>query len=660
MDRLPVEIVSKIIDYLTPREQVQLQLVSRRFLALARDNHLWRLHCYEASWASKTDAVSARPASESLHTSSVAPLSSLGPGSLRFLIQPRTRSNGGGVTGHTAQRSSLGRRSRAAAEWDPSYETEDVDWYSEYIDRHGPISFSWLQQPYTVNESRRKKEFCDVKGMGLFRDWSSAREDKVVAPVDNGGVVIWDLNYSHANNTQTRKGRIVGSSAPGVLLTDTSGRSRTTTLEFTNIGECMSVDSISRRAYIAVGNVLNEIDLETLRLVSQKRYAWSIFAMSQETDYSVPLTLATTLSLHIYDSRLPAREEEAEISLRCEREPSPFLSASSVYPRPDSPYFQLQADGQPPHRIRSPDPSDVGTNYAPLFQPGPLSILHPPAPHVNTILLAGRFPSILSYDRRFFPQLQSTVHSGGRLCGLASIPAPKFPVSSDATWPPSHRIVACGEYNGKGSLELYDLTCSAAETNNELSNESSTLSPPRYQNRQSAASSKLLSVASHGTRIAYSDSEGNIKWVERDGRGEVRRFNINSYHARTPNLQDSTEQRGSDETSGSRLFPNHPSDEGDVARKILPTGANLTGDELLVWTGDRIGRIRFAANPDDSMDEEDDEVFSDDGLDPVSRQERRHTRQEEKMREQEYSEMMRRALEMQGDEVIWMGRLGMA
>jgi len=60
------------------------------------------------------------------------------------------------------------------------------------------------------------------------------------------------------------------------------------------------------------------------------------------------------------------------------------------------------------------------------------------------------------------------------------------------------------------------------------------------------------------------------------------------------------------------------------------------------------------------MDEEDDEVFSDDGLDPVSRQERRHTRQEEKMREQEYSEMMRRALEMQGDEVIWMGRLGMA
>lgn len=549
-------------------------------------------------------------------------------------------------------------------DWDPSYETEDVDWYSEYIDRHAPVSFSWLQQPYTVNESRRKKEFCDAKGMGLFRDWSSAREDKVVAPVGNGGVVIWDLNYSHSSGTQAKKGKIAGASAPGILLADMSGRSERThsksaVLEFTNIGECMSVDSIRRRTYIAVGNILNEVDLETLRVVSQQRYPWSIFAMSQETDYSVPLTLATTLSLHIYDSRLPAREEEAEISLRCERESSPFLPESSIYLRSDSPLFQLQADGQPPHRIRSPEPSDMGTNYAPLFQPGPLSILHPPAPHVNTILLAGRFPSILSYDRRFFPQLQSTVHSGGRLCGLASIPAPRFPVSSDATWPSSHNIVACGEYNGKGSLELYELKSSATDADDELSNESSTLSL-KYQNRQSAASSKLLSVASHGTRIVYSDSDGNIKWVERDGRAEVRRFNINSVSARAPHGHHSTQHRGSNDINGSRLFAHRPGDEGDVARKILPTGANLTGDELLIWTGDRIGRIRFSAHVDDHLDEEDDDVFSDDSLDPVSREERRRSRQEEEMRERAYSEMMRRALEMQGDEVIWMGRLGMA
>jgi hypothetical protein len=33
-------------------------------------------------------------------------------------------------------------RARAAAEWDSSAEGEHVDWYSEYIARHGPISFS--------------------------------------------------------------------------------------------------------------------------------------------------------------------------------------------------------------------------------------------------------------------------------------------------------------------------------------------------------------------------------------------------------------------------------------------------------------------------------------------------------------------------------------
>jgi hypothetical protein len=628
---------------LSPREQVRLQLVSRRFFALARDNTVWRLHCYESSWRGSDNASLNGGAPESLPVSSVAPLSVLGPGTLRDLIQPQAQAANGAdsesdYAQDDARGTSLGKRKKAAADWDPSDETEDVDWYSEYIARQGPISFTWLEQP-----SIETGHPCDVKGVGLLRDWSSAREDKVVAPLEDGSVCIWDLNHSHSSTSQATKGKLAGVSSPGILLSDQSRRSeklpaRGPSLEFVNVGECVSVDSMRKRAYIAVGNILNEVDLETLQMISQHRYPWSIFALSQETDYSVPLTLATTLSLQIYDARLSMHEEEEEISLRCEREPFQFLPNSNLYSHPDCQVLQLQPNGQPPHRIRSPDPLEKGANYAPLFQPGPLSILHPPTPHVNTILLAGRFPSILCYDRRSFPRLQNAVHSGGRLCGLASIPAPYFPVSSNSHWPQMHTIVACGEYNGRGSLELYNLSFSGSDPKDESASSTFDLSTI-YQNRQSAASSKVLSVASHGARIVFSDANGNIKWVERDGRTEVRRWNINTDRKRS---KPASVEGSPGTADGSSLFWSHVAGgSNDVARKILPTDANLAGDELVVWTGDRIGRLRFSHDGEPDPDEEEGD-------------------QEEQRREQEYARMIRKALERQADEVRWMGRLGMA
>jgi hypothetical protein len=590
--------------------------------------------------------------------SAVAPLSSLGPSTLRNLIQPNAQLVGLPDGDDTERGPSLGQRSRAAVEWDPSYETEDVDWYSEYIARHGPLSFSWMQKP---PNDREKKSPRDVKGMGLLRDWSSAREDKVVAPLEDGTVCVWDLNHSHSSSSPVTKGRLAGLSKAGILTADLSKRSeklpaRTPPLEFLNVGECVNIDSMRRRAYIAVGNILNEIDLETLRVIHQERYAWSIFALSQETDYSVPLTLATTLSLQIYDSRLSTPDEEAEIIFRCEREPVHFLPNSNLYSHPDCRVLQLQPNGQPPHRIRSPEPVDKA-NYAPLFQPGPLSILHPPSPHVNTILLAGRFPSILCYDRRTFPKLQHAVHSGGRLCGLASVPAPNFPVSSASNWPDAHTVVACGEYNGRGSLELYDLTFTGSNPRDESS--VSTMKEARYQNRQSAASSKVLSVASHGARIVFSDANGNIKWVERDGRAEIRRWNINTDRRHsTPASFDGSADGG---TSGMFWSSVDAVGRNDVARKVLPTDSNLAGDELLIWTGDRIGRLRFTYDEDfDTDDDDDDDVMSIDGeLDAATRQARRQSRHAMRRREQHYARMMRRALERQADEVRWMGRLGM-
>lgn len=644
---------------------MQLQSVSKAFFDLARDNNLWKLHCYEESWAALQGNRPAGRTSESLLSNSTASLSTLGQNSLRDLIQPPAPQSW--ATGPEDVRElSLSERARAAAEWDSSAEGEHVDWYSEYIARHGPMSLSWVQQPlHPRGESRRRQPY-EIKGMGLLKDWSTARQNKIVAPLDDGSVCIWDLNHSHCAESQATKGRILGMSEPGILTTNLSSRREhspsKTSLEFINLGEGVSVDSFRRRAYLAIGNVLNEVDLETLRVISQQRYPWSIFALSQETDYSVPLTLATTLSLQIHDSRLSATEEKEAISLRCEKNSAPLFPELDIFAHTDSPQLQLQPNGQPPHRIRSPEPTD---QYAPLFQPGPLSILHPPAPHVNTILLAGRFPSILCYDRRFFPRLQSTVHSGGRLCGLASAPEPRFPVFTDSTYPESHVVIACGEYNGRGSLELYNLKSSFKDRDQDQdsspSDRSSQLTP-EYKNRQSAASSKLLSVASHGNRLVYSDSEGNIKWVERNGRSEVRRWNINTSHPQIPFSRSATGLPG-EEPQGRGLWPSADgSTSSEVARKILPTGGNLTGDELLVWTGERIGRLKFSipADYDQNGVEEEDDLFMHAEVDEETRKAMRQKHRDEWEKERRYEEAMRQALERQADEVRWMGTDGMA
>ncbi|KAJ6149047.1 hypothetical protein N7471_000246 [Penicillium samsonianum] len=662
MDKLPVEILSKIIDHLAPREKVQLQCISKKFFDIARDNNQWKLHCYDQSWAARQAARAAARPPESLISDTTASLTTLGQESLRDIIQPSAPPPN--RDSDDTREFSWTERARAAAEWDSSAEGEHVDWYSEYIARHGPISLSWVEQPsFRKGEGKRGQSY-EVKGMGLLKDWSSARQNKIIAPLEDGSVCIWDLNHSHSADSQASKGKILGVSEPGILLTNLSGRRdhspSKTSLEFINLGEGVSVDSLRQRAYLAVGNVLNEVDLETLKVISQQRYPWSIFALSQETDYSVPLTLATTLSLQIYDSRLSAVEEEEAISSRCEQVANPSSFAHS-----DSPLFQLQSNGQPPTRIRSPGPSDEGANYAPLFQPGPLSILHPPAPHVNTILLAGRFPSILCYDRRYFPRLQTTIHSGGRLCGLASVPAPRFPVFSDSTYPESHSVVACGDYNGRGSLELYNLK-PAPKEDHSPSNITSTFNP-EYKNRQSAASSRLLSVGSHGNRIVFSDAEGNIKWTERNGRSEVRRWNINTSQPQIPfgrRSQPPTPQTEEDQQPRG-LWPSQSPGSNEVARKILPTGGNLTGDELLIWTGERIGRLKFSIPADYEMGvdkkevDNDDDVFMHAEVDEATREEMRHRRRDDWEREQRYGDYMRRALERQADEVRWMGNRGL-
>lgn len=307
-------------------------------------------------------------------------------------------------------------------------------------------------------------------------------------------------------------------------------------------------------------------------------------------------------------------------------------------------------------RLFSPDPSPI---YASLFRPGPLSILHMPTTGNGwdgngDIYVAGRFPSILNYDRRYFPKLRGTIHSGARLCSLTSLACPfsaldrdlmrrselSYQQVQDAKDTPGNTLVACGEYNSKGSLELYGLS-SRPETNNISSDSwagrthNSTL-----KNRQTSSSSKLLSVSNHGTRIVFSDGGGSIKWVERDGVTEVRRWNISHGSVDAP--------RGIFGTAGDSFLH---SGSGDIALKILNTKSPVASktvnvDNLVFWTGDKLGLLSFLPKPGFTA-----ESFEENAK---SAEETRRER-EERM----YSEAMRRALVVQADEVRFMTGLGL-
>lgn len=85
---------------------------------------------------------------------------------------------------------------------------------------------------------------------------------------------------------------------------------------------------------------------------------------------------------------------------------------------------------------------------------------------------------------------------------------------------------------------------------------------------------------------------------------------------------------------------------GEVARKILTlrTGTGGVGREgLLVWTGERVGMVRYGETVADEAGEWEEEVV--DGL--VGREERI------------YGMTMRRALERQADEVRFLRGLGL-
>jgi hypothetical protein len=522
--------------------------------------------------------------------------------------------------------------------WDPSYPEEKVNWYQDFIQRHAPQKIGWFQD--AGNEGRDEDEIRrEATGAGIMFD-SDGLADKLVAPMDDGSISIWDASAS-----SERRGKVLAKTNIGLLSNrgsdldyDTRLSQSQTIMTETGAVECVSIDSTLKKGFFAVMNVLNEVDLNTLKVVSRTPYPFPITALS-EAHHRTPLTVGTNWTLHLHDTRKPP---SAPSSTRCE------LIGGSM----DTSFSRLET-------------GDFGGHVS-LSQPGALSILHLPTDREwdgnGDIWVGGRFTSMLNFDRRFFPRLRGTVHSGARISCITSIPRPFIPQSLRVNYPPTylrdakhtpgHTLITAGEYKGKGSLELYGLSSEPKRSIN--SSDSRTTRNPQacYQNRQTASSSKLLAVAPHGTRLVFSDGDGNLKWVERDGSTPVRQFNINDLQ-RHPVVTTPT--------MSSALQPNIEPGWGDIVQKILPTvtpaasyeasassNASLGQDNLVLWTGDgKLGMLGFGRDAPFDVDMFEDAL------------EHQSVDGSEKVRERQYGMEMRKALEQQAREVRWLRGYGL-
>ena len=637
MDSLPEELIlqiircrSAILDTLVfpsadalldlgPKDSTPLFQVSKTLNYLLRDQELWRSWCYDHS-----STKARRQAGEAFPGPSLVQQA-------RNITNQQHQSSGNSHDRYQNEKDKhekIKRTGKADAErartlrnWDPSYSTEKVDWYREYVARHAPLSTSWLQQPEVTIKPR--DESLDALGVALYR---SSHGTKVVAPIEDGSIALWNIGHEYSNPEEKMPGVICARSKPGILSPShpvkiqLSNRSRK--LECLPV-ECVSVDGARNKVYVAVGKYLHETDLNTLQPSAVHSFNDHITAISEASSY-LPPTVGTYNSLDIWDHRQPRTSTPDGVS---DAQLDPNENYSACQPL------------RPRDRRRRKEDASIRA----LLLHTPLSILH--LHHRGTqdsmsgdICVSGRAPSLLIYDRRKFPQIRTTIYSGASLSSTTVLPYPFRAAGMDlmrqnqlsireveeAKAPPGNTLIACGEYNGKGSLELYGLSGDPQPA--------PVLTDSVYKNRHSASSCKLLSVAAHGTRLLVSDGHGAVRWFERDGQTLVRAWNIN------------------EQSDGAGPRPSGQ----DVVRKVLPVagqddddgttaGGGILNDEVLIWTGERIGAMRFAAWPrfgTDRVVKELEEMVS--------------------KRDQEwYAETMRTALERQADEVRWMGRFGL-
>jgi hypothetical protein len=613
---------------LEPSELVNLQHVSHQLLSLSRDNNLWKTLCFSHSVAER-------------RRRRLELASDIDPRLAELINAANNIQNAFDTSVHDPfapsaesqlERNKEKRWEALRTNWDPSYPDEKINWYQDFIQRHAPQKIGWFQD--AGNEGRNEDELRrEATGAGILFD-SDGLADKLIAPSDDGSISIWDARAS-----SDRQGRLVAKTDIGLLSNRGSDLDYDTRLSqsqaiMTETGavECVSIDSTLKKGFFAVMNVLNEVDLNTLKVVSRTPYPFPITALS-EAHHRTPLTVGTNWTLHLHDTRKAPLRPSAT---RCE-----LIGGAT-----DTSFSRL-------------DTGDFDGHVS-LSQPGALSILHLPTNRDwdgnGDIWVGGRFTSMLNFDRRNFPKLRGTVHSGARLSCITSIPRPFIPQSLRVNYPPSylreakntsgHTLITAGEYKGKGSLELYGLSSEPTRSINSSDSRTTRNTQACYQNRQTASSSKLLAVAPHGTRIVFSDGDGSMKWVERDGSTPVRQFNINDMQRRPEPAAP---------TMTSPLQPNAEHGWDDIVQKILPTArpttahdSSLGTNDLVIWTGDgKLGMVGFGRN----------ELFDGDAFEDAL--EHQGADMGEKVREREYGAEMRKALEQQAREVRWLRGYGL-
>ncbi|KAF4449142.1 hypothetical protein F53441_7538 [Fusarium austroafricanum] len=609
-DELPHEILLQILCYLEPHQLPRLQLVSRKLRDVCLDDELWKRHCFHRSpWYSFLQ--NRRKVFATLSDSSLGNSTEIEDedGSLLDQDEP----------------SRIGKDHfqflQDMANWDPAFPDEQVSWYDEYIQRHGPTSINWLETPCVKQGGL--EHFIEVRGMALYSP--NNNDDGLgslfaVSPLDDGSVCLWDVN-----GTRGKRGGIVATSQPDILFFDGRGDQNTRRSKKidTGVTECVSINNSDNRAVFAVQSHLIEVDLNRLEVVNRHSFEWSITTLSQIQD-GVPLTVGTSLGIHLQDFRAPSQFH------------------GDIVERLDSP----GEEDNPFKGIFDPNPLPP---YASLSQPTPTSILHLPRSAgddmvSDDIYVAGRFSNILHYDRRHFPKIVGSIYSGSRLSSLAALPYPFSTLDHEVrrrgelsaervheckTAGSGRTLIAGGEYKTKGSLEVYGLDSVDLSSDGPMQQNST------MKNRYTAASSIILSVINHGTKIAFSDGAGQIKWFERDGYTECRRIKIGH----------------SDVPTQASLFASMPGSD-DLARKILSTKTRQdrdrpNEDNVIFWTGDKLGMLSFTGDtlftPENFKDKSEDSEES----------------VEEERQRQAYSHRMREALERQADDARFVQGLGL-
>ncbi|KAK7935246.1 Myosin-1 [Apiospora marii] len=574
LESLPHEIILEILSFLETTDIIHLQRCSRRLLKLSRDNVFWRTRCLLTS--SFLEGINLRRGAGFPDVFDGALNNDDDDAASPDRINPGTERPPPLDFPWVSRAARQREIQQITANWDPSYPGESINWYNEYIYRNSPIAVSWFERPQVRDGGL--KDTIEVKGVGVYQHG----DDEVFAVSPPRRRVRVSMGCKrHAPRQQER------------------------------------VDHAAEQGWAAPHEQFQEPISECGLREHRQFQRQSLLCSAQP---GVPLTIGTLHGIHLHDYRYGRYVEQT----RQER----IDDFDRYGPRRLS--LLLSSEPLPP--------------YAPLPHSNPLSILHLEQPGnrqavSDDIFVAGRFSNILNYDRRMFPSIKGSLHSGARLCSLTSLPYPFSSVDSELrrkgelsleqierikNTTGGRTLVACGEYNTKGSLEIYGLGSSLPGQESHGVNLNSVM-----KNRQTASKSKLLSVINHGTSLLVSDGQGYLKWVERDGFTEVRRHYIGPA------------ERVVDHSS---LFNEMPG-SGEIARKLLSTQSRQTSndksndDDILLWTGEKLGLVNFTSKQG---------FTADDFEEGVTRTPEEVAADREKQR---YEERMRQALERDADGV---------